>query len=129
MFPRLSSPRKTFFTVVKWFDGKVSREWLMCSTVKVVSRSIERDVDVNKSRIARLEKGIHVFLCTSQTSLKVFPSFKETNDRARHRKRWPNCWPKYRIQTYIYYIYIYIYIYPHRKRRRADGELVSVGLA
>ena len=50
MFPRLSSPRETFSAVVKWFDGQVSRQWLMCSTVKVVSRSSERDVDVNKSR-------------------------------------------------------------------------------
>ena len=57
MFPRLSSPRETFSAVDKWFDGNVSRQWLMCSTVKVVSRSIERDVDVNKKSHRSSRKG------------------------------------------------------------------------
>ena len=63
-----------------------------------------------KNRLDRLEKGIHVFLRTSLTSRKEFPSFKGSHDRARRRKHRPNCWPKFVIQTYIY---IYIYIYFH----------------
>ena len=57
VFPRFSSPRETFSAVVKWFDGQVSRQWLMCSTVKLVSRSIERDVDVNKKSHRSSRKG------------------------------------------------------------------------
>ena len=55
-----------------------------------------------KIRLDRLEKGIFVFLRSSLTSRKEFPSSKESHDRARRRKRWPNCWPKYRKQTNIY---------------------------
>ena len=56
-FPRLFSARETFSTVVKWFDGNLSRQCLMCSTVEVVSRSIERDVDVNEKSHRSSRKG------------------------------------------------------------------------
>ena len=58
-----------------------------------------------KNRLYRLKKGILVFLQTSLTSRKKFPTSKGSDDRTRRRKRWPNCWPKYRKHTYYYYYY------------------------
>ena len=79
-----------------------------CASTRIGSRSKWHGVPEKetsaclKNRLDRLEKGIHVFLRTSLTSRKELPSSRESHDRARRRKRWPNCWPKYVIQTYIY---------------------------